>query len=72
MRSDAAIVGLVLLAIATVLLAPIAGRSGSPALATTLMLVASGAGVAAFVVALVATLRAGSRSRRADADREQP
>lgn len=71
-RSDLVLVGLVLLAVATVLFAPIAGRSGRPGLATALMLVAAGAGLASFVLALVVTLRAGRRSARPGLDREEP
>ena len=71
-RSDLVLVGLVLLAVATVLFAPIAGRSGRPGLATALMLVAAGAGLASFVLALVFTLRAGRRSTRPGPDREAP
>ncbi|MEB2344765.1 MAG: hypothetical protein OZ948_08495 [Deltaproteobacteria bacterium] len=72
MRDDQAIVALVLLAIATVLFAPLAGRSGWPGLATTSMLVAAGSGVAAFVLAVVATVRAGRRPPRAGRGPEEP
>jgi len=61
MRGDLLLIGLVLLATGTVLLAPIAGSQGRPRLATALMLIAAGAGAASFALALVATLRAGRR-----------
>ena len=70
--SDAPLVGLVLLAIVTVLFAPIAGRSGWPVLATVLMLVAVGAGVSSFALALVATIRASRRGARPSVSQEDP
>lgn len=66
------LVGLVLLAIVAVLFAPIAGRSGWPVLATALMLVAVGAGVASFGLALVATIRASRRGARPSLGQEDP
>lgn len=72
MRGELALVGLVLLAIGAVLLAPIAGSAGRPRLATVLMAVAAGAAAASFVLALVATLRAGRRPLRPPADEEEP
>jgi O-antigen/teichoic acid export membrane protein len=71
-RSDTALVVLVLLAIVAVLFAPIVGRSGWPTLATALMAMAAGAGVASFGLALRATLRAGRRLPRAGAGGEEP
>lgn len=64
-RSDVLLIALVLLAVFAALLAPIAGRSGWPALATGLLVVAAGAGVVSFALALAATLRAGRRPPRA-------
>lgn len=72
MRGELALVGLVLLAIGTVLLAPVAGSSGRPRLATVLMGIAAVAGTASFVLALVATVRAGRRPLRPPADEEEP
>lgn len=71
-RSDAVLVALVLLAAVAVLFAPIVGRSGWPGLATGLMVVAAGAGVASFALAFAATLRAGRRPPRAAAGEEEP
>jgi hypothetical protein len=67
-RGELALVGLVLLAAGTVLVAPIAGRSGFPGLATALMALAAGAGVASFALALAATWRAARRARGATSD----
>lgn len=72
MRSDLVLVALVLLAAGAVLLAPVAGRSGWPGLATALMLVAAGAGTASFAVALAATLRAARRPAGPPPEREEP
>lgn len=71
-RSDATLVGLVLLAAATILFAPILGRSGWPGLATALMVVAAGAGVTSFLLALAATIRASRRPPRAGVGQEEP
>ena len=71
-RSETVLVGLVLLACASVLFAPIVGRSGWPALATALMVVAAGAGVGSFALAFAATVRASRRAPRAGAGREEP
>jgi len=71
-RSDATLVGLVLFAAVTILFAPIVGRIGWPALATGLMVVAAGAGVASFVIALTVTIRASRRPPRAHLDLEEP
>jgi protein-S-isoprenylcysteine O-methyltransferase Ste14 len=70
--SDTPLVGLVLLAVVTVLFAPIVGRNGWPVLATALMLLAVGAGVASFVLALVATLRASRQAPRSSLRQENP
>jgi len=69
---DTPLVGLVLLAILTVLCAPILGRHGWPMLATTFMMIAVGAGVTSFALALVATLRASRRGPRAPRRQENP
>jgi len=70
--SDTPVVGLVLLAIVAVLFAPILGRNGWPVLATAFLLLAVGAGVASFALALVATLRASRRGPRSSLHQENP
>ncbi len=71
-RSDAMLVCLVLFAAMTILFAPILGRNGWPALATGLMVLAAGAGVTSFVLALAATIRASRRPPRAGFSQEDP
>lgn len=71
-RSETALVGLVLFAAVAVMFAPIVGRNGWPALATGLMVVAAGAGVTSFLIALTATIRASRRPPRAGAGEEEP
>ena len=66
-RSDVAIALLVLAAAGLILVAPLLGRSGAPGWADVTMIAASIAGIAAFVLAAHATLRAG---RRPDPPRE--
>ena len=70
-RSDTALVGLVLFAAVVILFAPIVGRNGWPVLATGLMAVAAGAGVAAFLIALAVTIRASRRPPRAGVGEEE-
>jgi hypothetical protein len=71
-RSDAALVCLVLFGAMTILFAPVLGRNGWPALATGLMVLAAGAGVTSFLLALVATIRASRRAPRAGFSEEDP
>jgi hypothetical protein len=65
-RSESAIVLLVLAAVGGVLAAPVLGRLGAPVLADSMMWVAAGCGVAAFVVTAVSTFRAARRDGRRD------
>lgn len=61
-RADLAIVGLVLAGIALVLAAPLLGRSGEPLAADLAVIGAAAAGLGAFGLALLETLRAMQRS----------
>ncbi len=60
-RSDAPLASLGLAAIAFVLAAPLAGRSGLSVLANALMILAAVAGAGAFGLATIHTLRAARR-----------
>ena len=60
-RSDVAIVILVMTAAGLILLAPLLGRVGMPGWADVVMALASGAGVGAFVLVAVLTVRAARR-----------
>ena len=63
-RSETAIAALVLAAIGLVLLAPLLGRAGAEPWADVAMLSAALAGVAAFLLAARATLRAARQPRQ--------
>jgi hypothetical protein len=58
-----AIIVLVMVAAGLILIAPLLGRSGIPGWADVVMGLASGAGLAAFVVVAVYTCRAALRPR---------
>lgn len=60
--SDGRIAGLVLVAAGSVLAAPVLGRMGAPSWADAAMILAAGSGFAAFVLAAIATVRAGRRA----------
>jgi hypothetical protein len=60
-RTEVAIVVLVMAAAGLILVAPLLGRGGSPGWADVTMGLASGAGLAAFVVVAVYTCRAAMR-----------
>jgi hypothetical protein len=62
-RSELGIVGLVLIAAALVLGAPLLGRWGAASAADGMMAAASAAGVAAFALAARDTMRAARRPR---------
>jgi hypothetical protein len=60
-RTEVAIVTLVMAAAGLILLAPLLGRVGLPGWADVVMVLASGAGVCAFVLVAVVTVRAARR-----------
>jgi hypothetical protein len=60
-RTDVAIVTLVMAAAGLILLAPLLGRLGAPGWADTVMVLAAGAGVCAFVLVAVYTFCAARR-----------
>lgn len=63
-RIEVAVALLALAAAALVLVAPLVGRNGAPAVADGLMIAAASAGVASFALAGFATVRAARRPRR--------
>jgi hypothetical protein len=60
-RTEVVIVALVVAAAGLILLAPLLGRAGAPGWADVVMAIASGAGVGAFVLVTVVTVRAARR-----------
>ncbi|HXH13489.1 MAG TPA: hypothetical protein VNP04_27415 [Alphaproteobacteria bacterium] len=60
-RVEMAIVALVMAAAGLILVAPVLGRSGAPAWADIVMLLAVGAGMSAFVLVAIFTFRAARR-----------
>lgn len=71
-RSDTLLVCLVLFGAMTILFAPVLGRNGWPGLATAFMVLAAGAGVTSFLLALAATIRASRRPPHAGCSQEDP
>jgi hypothetical protein len=67
-RTEVVIVALVVAAAGLILLAPLLGRAGAPGWADVVMALASGAGVGAFVLVAVVTVRA---ARRRDDGRKE-
>jgi hypothetical protein len=62
-RLEMALVALVMAAAGLILVAPVLGRSGAPAWADVVMLMAAGAGGGAFVLVAIDTFRATRRHR---------
>jgi hypothetical protein len=60
-RTEIVIVALVMAATGLILLAPLLGRVGAPGWADVVMALASGAGMGAFVLMAVVTVRAARR-----------
>jgi hypothetical protein len=70
-RIDTAIAALVLAAVGLILIAPVLGRNGATLCADAVMLTGAIAGVGAFALAAVATLRA-ARRPGAERGKEEP